>query len=68
LAEKDPMVRAMYGREVGMQGEAPSLQRLSLFAVKKDIMGHNKSSDKVMPPAELEGMDHLAELIKKNKV
>jgi hypothetical protein len=63
LAERSPMTRAMYGREVGMPGEAPSLLRLSLFAVKE-----NNSINKVMPPAELEGFDHLVGLIGQNKI
>jgi hypothetical protein len=43
LDERDPMKRAMYGREIGMfkeagmPREAPSLVRLSLFAVKTFI-------------------------------
>jgi Ran GTPase-activating protein (RanGAP) involved in mRNA processing and transport len=61
LTERNPMTRAMYGREVGMPGEAPSLLRLSLFAVKD-----SNRINKVMPPAELEGFDHLVGLIGQN--
>jgi hypothetical protein len=68
LAKREPMIRAMYGREAGMPGEAPSLLRLSLFAVKKRITEKHSGVDKVMPPAELEGMDHLVELLNQNKI
>jgi hypothetical protein len=58
----------MYGREVKMPGEAPSLLRLSLFAVKEPLVEKNNSNDDLIPPAELEGLDHLAELINQNRI
>jgi hypothetical protein len=50
LAERSPMKRAIYERKVGILREAPSLVRLSLFAVNNLIAKEHSSNDKVIPP------------------
>jgi Ran GTPase-activating protein (RanGAP) involved in mRNA processing and transport len=45
LAETDPLKRANYGREAGVDTGVPSLARISLFAVKKELKTGNYSEE-----------------------